>query len=120
MQNRIDEVKIKWEQYSKDKVENLIAAVKSLLDPTEVCDAWYSDPDEWKSTWACKDGGPVRAAFVEWERQIRIYIESETSQLKRALEVQTIQAGAKVQEMALRARINSFTQSMNIKIRVAV
>ncbi|KAF8677442.1 hypothetical protein RHS04_06167 [Rhizoctonia solani] len=137
MQNRIDEVKIKWEQYSKDKVENLIAAVKSLLDPTEVCDAWYSDPDEWKSIWACKDGGiylivhnsliivrytlggPVRAAFVEWEKQTRIYIESETSQLKRALEVQTIQAGEKVQEMALRARINSFTQSMNIKIRVA-
>ncbi|CAE6394523.1 unnamed protein product [Rhizoctonia solani] len=119
VQESLHEVKTKWEKYSKDRVEKLVASVEDLLDPMEVCDVWYPDPDEWKSTWTCKDGGPVQAAMAEWRRKTWAFVESEISQLEKALETQTIQAGMKMQEAAMRARISSFEQSMTIMIRVA-
>ncbi|CEL56366.1 hypothetical protein RSOLAG1IB_07752 [Rhizoctonia solani AG-1 IB] len=119
LKNSVDDVRTSWEKYSKEMIEKLVATVEDLLDPIEVCDAWYPEPDEWTSTWTCRDGGPVQAAMAEWQRGTRALIESEISQLEEALETQTIQAGTKAQGAAMLARINSFSQSMTINIRIA-
>ncbi|KAL5633639.1 hypothetical protein ACGC1H_003948 [Rhizoctonia solani] len=117
--DNLDDVRIKWEKYSEGRLEVLVATVDDLLDPAEVCDYWYPDPDEWKSTWTCKDGGPVKAAKVNWEEETKAFMKSEIAQLEKILEEQTIEAGYKAQKAAMLARLNSFTQCMDIKIRVA-
>ncbi|CAE6418305.1 unnamed protein product [Rhizoctonia solani] len=117
--DNLEDVRGKWEKYHTMRLENLVATVKDLIDPTLPCDAWYPDPDEWKSTWACKDGGPVTAAMTEWEEKTKAFMQSEISELELALEKQTIEAGTKAQEAAMRARLDSFKNSMTIKIRVA-
>ncbi|EUC56120.1 Wbp11 domain protein [Rhizoctonia solani AG-3 Rhs1AP] len=117
--DNLNEVRIKWEEYSEGRLEVLVATVDDLLDPAEVCDYWYPDPDEWKSTWTCKDGGPVQAARLNWEKETKAFMKSEIAQLEMALEEQTIEAGDKAQKAAMVARINSFAQCMDIKIRVA-
>ncbi|QRW16691.1 hypothetical protein RhiXN_04693 [Rhizoctonia solani] len=119
VENSIEEVRERWGEYAKGRVDKLFGNVEDLLDPMEICDAWYPNPDEWKLTWTCKDGGPVQAAMDEWQKEIRAFVESEISHLEAALEHQTIQAGLKAQEAAMRARLISFDQSMAIKILVA-
>ncbi|CAE6478576.1 unnamed protein product [Rhizoctonia solani] len=119
VENSIEEVRGRWGEYAKGRVDKLFANVEDLLDPMEICDAWYPNPDEWKLTWTCKDGGPVQAAMDEWQKEIRAFVESEISHLEAALEHQTIQVGLKAQEAAMRARLISFDQSMAIKILVA-
>ncbi|CEL56364.1 hypothetical protein RSOLAG1IB_07750 [Rhizoctonia solani AG-1 IB] len=119
VQDNLDEVRTEWNEYSKKRVDKLITTVEDLLDPMEVCDAWYPDPDEWKSTWTCKDGGPVQAEMVKWRKEIRTFFDSEISHLEEELEAQTIEAGKNAQEVAMRTRLESFTESMTIKVLVA-
>ncbi|KDN43390.1 hypothetical protein RSAG8_06174, partial [Rhizoctonia solani AG-8 WAC10335] len=105
--DNLDDVRRKWEKYSQDRLKALIATVDDLLDPAEVCDHWYPDPDEWKSTWTCKDGGPVKAARADWEEETRAFMKSEIAQLETALEKQTIEAGNKAQQSDSHALIRS-------------
>ncbi|CAE6486464.1 unnamed protein product [Rhizoctonia solani] len=115
--NRGDITK-KWEAHSQNELDKLLVTVRDLLDPVKVCEAWYPDPDEWGSDWRCKDGGPVKAAMEKWETETRTFIGSVISKLEEELKIQTTQAGTKAQGEAMRARLNSFTASMNIKIRI--
>ncbi|KAG8725852.1 hypothetical protein FRC11_001347, partial [Ceratobasidium sp. 423] len=57
--DNLEDVQEIWEKYSKMRLKKLVATVHDLLKPMEVCDAWYPDPDEWKSTWACKDSEDI-------------------------------------------------------------
>ncbi|KAG8703380.1 hypothetical protein FRC11_010787 [Ceratobasidium sp. 423] len=84
----------------------------------EVCDEWYPDPDEWRSTWTSKDGGPVKAAMEEWERETEKFFNEEFSKLKEDLETQGVQSGTQVHQKAMTTRVESFARSMTIKLRV--
>ncbi|CAE6459767.1 unnamed protein product [Rhizoctonia solani] len=88
VKRNIDNIKTEWENYSRRQFKLLSKTVLDLLDPMEVCDAWYPDPDEWESTWTYKDGGPVRMAMEEWMRETESFFASEFSKLERDLDLQ--------------------------------
>lgn len=56
VKKNLDTIRTKWEDYSRQRFKALTTTVHDLLDTAEVCDEWYPDPDEWRSTWTCKDG----------------------------------------------------------------
>ncbi|KAH7326918.1 hypothetical protein B0J17DRAFT_222542 [Rhizoctonia solani] len=115
-----DDIRESWKKHYQSEFETLVATTRDLIDPTEVCKAWYSDPDEWGSVWACKDGGPVKAAMNKWEQKTRDFFESEIIHLEEALKAQAIQASFDAQTAAMTARVDSFKQFLNIKTRVPV
>ncbi|CUA72969.1 hypothetical protein RSOLAG22IIIB_10447 [Rhizoctonia solani] len=117
--DNLDEVRREWEIYLRGRLEEFITTIDDLLDPAEVCDAWYPDRDEWKLIWEWKNAGPAKAARVQWERETKAFMESEIAQLEQALEEQTIESGHKVQEAAMHSRLDSFARYMNITIRMA-
>ncbi|KAJ1306363.1 hypothetical protein OPQ81_007369 [Rhizoctonia solani] len=114
---KLEMIRGRWDKYSEKRLEDLLGTVKDLLDPEEVCDAWYPDPDEWRSTWTCKDGGPVKAAMQNWEEDVKNFIKQEFENLKVALEAQTIESSTQVHADAMRRRMESFKEAMTIKIR---
>ncbi|KAG8698426.1 hypothetical protein FRC11_014432 [Ceratobasidium sp. 423] len=111
--DNLEDVQEKWEKYSQDRFEKLVATVQDLLDPTEICDVWCPEPDEWSIMCAHKD-----ASMIEWEKEAKTLMKAQLPQLEQALERQVIETSTRTQEAAMLARLDSFKQSMNIKIRV--
>ncbi|CAE6418301.1 unnamed protein product, partial [Rhizoctonia solani] len=101
IEQNLDSIQAKWEEYSRQRWSALVETVHDLLDPAEVCDAWYPDRDEWKSTWTCKDGGPVKAAMEEWERETQKFFNEEFSKLEKDLETQGVRSGTQVHQKAM-------------------
>ncbi|CAE6455846.1 unnamed protein product, partial [Rhizoctonia solani] len=114
----LDNLRIEWKIYSRRKIEELVTIIEDLLNPDEVCDHWWPDPDEWKSTWTDKEVGSVGAEKAHWQKETTSFLELEISQLEKALEMQTIEAGHEAQRAAMLARIHSFAECMNIRTRV--
>ncbi|CAE6488039.1 unnamed protein product [Rhizoctonia solani] len=117
LEKKLVDIQTKWDHYSEERLVKLLASVRDLLDPAEVCDSWYPDPDEWKSTWTCKDGGPVKAAMDKWERDVQSFIQKEFSKIKGVLETQTIQRSTQIHTAAMQTRVESFEQAMTIRLR---
>ncbi|CUA71493.1 Cycloartenol synthase [Glycyrrhiza glabra] [Rhizoctonia solani] len=117
--DNLEGISSEWKTYSQGRFKELIAALDDLLDPNEPCGAWNPDPNEWKSICAWKAGGLAEVAKASWERGMEVFMASEITQLENSLKEQILEADYKAQQAAMMARLNSFTQFMNIKIRVA-